>query len=64
MGSSWRIGVDEHERTELVTEGPFTVVRNPIFSAMLPAAAGLALLAPNLLSLSAVAVLIGALEIQ
>jgi protein-S-isoprenylcysteine O-methyltransferase Ste14 len=32
MGSSWRIGVDESERTELVTDGLFAWVRNPIFS--------------------------------
>ena len=30
MGDSWRIGVDEHERTELVTRGAFTLARNPI----------------------------------
>jgi protein-S-isoprenylcysteine O-methyltransferase Ste14 len=30
MGDSWRIGVDESEKTELVTAGPFAVVRNPI----------------------------------
>lgn len=29
MGESWRIGVDPHERTELVTHGAFGVVRNP-----------------------------------
>ena len=34
MGSSWRIGVDEGERTELVTGGAFELVRNPIFTAM------------------------------
>lgn len=29
MGTSWRIGIDETERTELVTNGPFALVRNP-----------------------------------
>lgn len=29
MSTSWRIGVDETERTELVTNGPFALVRNP-----------------------------------
>ncbi len=33
MGASWRIGVDTSERTELVTHGLFTVIRNPIFTA-------------------------------
>jgi protein-S-isoprenylcysteine O-methyltransferase Ste14 len=44
MGASWRIGVDPSERTALVTSGPFGLVRNPIYSAMLPTLAGLALL--------------------
>jgi ABC-type nickel/cobalt efflux system permease component RcnA len=34
MGASWRIGVDEGERTTPVTTGPFGLVRNPIFAAM------------------------------
>ena len=34
MGSNWRIGVDETERTDLVTSGPFALVRNPIFTVM------------------------------
>jgi protein-S-isoprenylcysteine O-methyltransferase Ste14 len=33
MGNSWRVGVDPHETTELVSRGLFTVVRNPIFTA-------------------------------
>ena len=64
MGASWRIGVDEGERTELVTGGPFGLVRNPIFSAMLPASAGLALLVPNAAALVGIAALVLALEIQ
>lgn len=47
MGASWRIGVDPDERTELVMDGPFAVVRNPIFAAMLPTALGLTLLVPS-----------------
>ena len=64
MGESWRIGVDEGERTDLVTSGPFAVVRNPIFSGMLPASIGLALLVPNVVALAGVAALFVALEIQ
>lgn len=40
MGRSWRTGVDESERTDLVTTGPFAIVRNTIFSAMIPAFLG------------------------
>ena len=36
MGDSWRIGVDESERTELVSDGPFATVRNPIFGGWIP----------------------------
>jgi protein-S-isoprenylcysteine O-methyltransferase Ste14 len=64
MGDSWRIGVDESERTALVTSGPFAVVRNPIFAAMLPTSLGLALLVPNVVALAGVAALLLALEIQ
>ena len=64
MGESWRIGVDAGARTALVASGPFRWVRNPIYTAMTAATVGLALLAPNLVSLVAVVALITALEIQ
>lgn len=64
MGDSWRIGVDESERTALVTSGPFSLVRNPIFSGMIPVAIGLALLVPNVVSIAALVSLFVALEIQ
>lgn len=64
MGDSWRIGVDNSERTALVTSGPFSLVRNPIFSGMIPVAIGLALLVPNVVALAAVVALLVALEIQ
>ena len=57
IGSSWRVGVDATEKTELVTAGPFAVVRNPIFAAMVPAVLGLALLVPKPLSLAGVLLL-------
>ena len=64
MGDQWRIGVDASERTELVTAGMFGVVRNPIFSAMIIAAAGLAVLVPNPISVIGVVMLIAAIEMQ
>lgn len=64
MGDSWRIGVDPRERTALVTVGPFGLVRNPIFTAMLLATAGLVLLVPNLISVAAIAALWIGLEVQ
>ncbi len=64
MGSSWRIGVDHSERTDLVTGGLFSAVRNPIFSGMFPVSVGLALMVPNVPALAAVIALVVALEIQ
>lgn len=64
MGSSWRIGVDEEERTALVTTGAFAHVRNPIFSAMIPTALGLAMMVPSVVSIAALVSLIVALELQ
>lgn len=64
MGDSWRIGVDESERTELVTEGPFAIVRNPIFAAMLPTSLGLVLLVPNVVAIAGLVMLATALQVQ
>ena len=64
MGESWRVGVDESERTALVTGGPFAVVRNPIFAAMIPTSLGLTFMVPNVIALAGFAALVLALEIQ
>ena len=64
MGRSWRVGVDERERTELVTAGPFAFVRNPIYTALTTVFAGLALVVPSLASFASLAVLIASLEVQ
>jgi len=64
MGSSWRIGVREDERTQLVVEGAFALVRNPIFSCMLVTAGGFLLLLPNPLSVASFLCLWMAVEIQ
>lgn len=64
MGDSWRIGVDPATRTDLVTDGVFGSVRNPIFTAMIVATLGLVLLVPNPVSAAALLVLVAALEVQ
>jgi protein-S-isoprenylcysteine O-methyltransferase Ste14 len=64
MGDAWRIGVDPLERTELVAHGPFSLVRNPIYAAMIPSFASIALLAPNVLTLAGAILLLVALELQ
>jgi protein-S-isoprenylcysteine O-methyltransferase Ste14 len=64
MGDSWRIGVDESEQTDLVTEGAFSIVRNPIFSAMVVTAIGLTLMVPNVVAVVGLLALLVALELQ
>jgi protein-S-isoprenylcysteine O-methyltransferase Ste14 len=64
MGSSWRIGVDSSERTALVTAGPFAIVRNPIFAAMLPTSLGVVLVVPNVVAIIGFIALFAALQVQ
>ncbi len=64
MADAWRIGVDPAERTELVTDGPFSLVRNPIYAAMIPSFIGIALLAPNAVTIAGAVLLMVALELQ
>ena len=64
MGTSWRIGVDETERTDLVTAGPFALMRNPIFTAMATTGLGLALMVPNLVALLGFVLLLAAVQLQ
>ncbi len=64
MGDSWRVGVDPAETTALVTGGPFAVMRNPIFTAMTVAAAGLTWLAPNVVAIVGLATLLAAILLQ
>jgi protein-S-isoprenylcysteine O-methyltransferase Ste14 len=64
MGSSWRIGVDPGERTELVTGGLFRHSRNPIYAFMVLAWIGFGLLVPTPLMLVAGVLLVIGLQIQ
>ena len=64
MGTSWRIGVDQQETTQLVTRGTFALVRNPIFSTTTTAGLGLTLLTPNAIAVLGLATLVAAIEIQ
>jgi protein-S-isoprenylcysteine O-methyltransferase Ste14 len=64
MGDAWRIGVDPAERTRLVTEGPFRLVRNPVYSALIPTVLGLMLMVPNVVALAGFAAILVSLEMQ
>lgn len=50
MKQSWRIGIDEKNKTSLVTNGLFGISRNPIFLGMIISTAGLFLILPNALT--------------
>ena len=52
MGDSWRIGIDDAHKTNLVTHGIFRHSRNPIFLGMRLNLLGLFLVMPNALTLA------------
>ena len=51
MQNSWRIGIDENNKTKLITNGLFSVSRNPIFLGIMIANMGLYLIMPNAFTL-------------
>ena len=51
MKESWRIGIDEENKTELITSGFFAFSRNPIFLGIMIANVGLFLVLPNAFTL-------------
>jgi len=51
MGKNWRMGVDPDEKTELITSGIYSKIRNPIYTACMVYGLGLLVLAPNVLML-------------
>ncbi|MBC7888899.1 MAG: isoprenylcysteine carboxylmethyltransferase family protein [Ferruginibacter sp.] len=50
MSNSWRIGIDEVNKTDLVTKGVFRISRNPIFLGMILTVLGLFFILPNALN--------------
>nr|WP_198151979.1 isoprenylcysteine carboxylmethyltransferase family protein [Kibdelosporangium sp. MJ126-NF4]CEL22481.1 Putative protein-S-isoprenylcysteine methyltransferase [Kibdelosporangium sp. MJ126-NF4]CTQ89337.1 Putative protein-S-isoprenylcysteine methyltransferase [Kibdelosporangium sp. MJ126-NF4] len=64
MGPSWRVGVNPDEATGLVTQGAFTVVRNPIFATTVLCFTGLTLMAPNVIALVGFAGMLVSVELQ
>ena len=49
MGGNWRIGVDPNEKTELITSGIYSKIRNPIYTGCIVHGLGILFLAPNVL---------------
>lgn len=50
MKQSWRIGIDEKNKTELITNGLFGISRNPIFLGMIISTIGIFLIIPDTLT--------------
>lgn len=48
MGTSWRIGIDPLEKTQLIVTGPYKFVRHPIYSLSILLALGTFLTLPTL----------------
>ena len=64
MGKSWRIGIDEQKKTELVTTGMFSISRNPIFLGMKVNLLGFFLVIPNAVTLTVTVIDIALIDIQ
>jgi protein-S-isoprenylcysteine O-methyltransferase Ste14 len=51
MKNSWRIGIDNNTKTELITNGLFSISRNPFFFGVIFSLLGLFFITPNALTL-------------
>lgn len=63
MGATWRAGIDLAD-DQLVTEGPFRLTRNPFYTGMIVASAGVVMMVPNLASLTGLAALVAGSEVD
>ena len=64
MGTAWRFGVDQGERTDLVTVGLYAFVRNPIYSGVFLFLIGLLVLLPHVYMLIFLATAWLSIELQ
>lgn len=64
MASSWRIGINYNEKTELMKNGLFRVSRNPIFLGVIVSYIGTFLIIPNALSFGVMLLTYVTLQIQ
>jgi protein-S-isoprenylcysteine O-methyltransferase Ste14 len=64
MGTSWRMGIDPAEKTQLITTGPYSRIRHPIYalSSLLVLATAAAIPSPLMLLIAATHLLLLQLE--
>jgi protein-S-isoprenylcysteine O-methyltransferase Ste14 len=56
MGATWRIGINRKEKNALVTRGPYSLVRHPIYLFQIVLLVGALLLLPTVLSAAILAI--------
>lgn len=64
MSNSWRVGIDHSAKTELKTNGLFSVSRNPVFLGMLVTLAGIFFILPNAITLLVTVVSVMLFQVQ
>lgn len=64
MGASWRVGVQADATGDLVSEGIYTLSRNPTFLGQAALLAGVALAAPTLPGFISVILFVGSAQLQ
>lgn len=64
MGTAWRAGIDLSADNDLVADGLFRVVRNPFYTGMLVASAGVALMAPHVASVAGWVLMVAGCQID
>jgi protein-S-isoprenylcysteine O-methyltransferase Ste14 len=64
MSNSWRVGIDHSARTELKTNGLFSISRNPVFLGMLVTLAGIFFILPNAITLLVATVSVMLFQVQ
>lgn len=64
MGISWRVGVDNDEKTSLITQGIYTYIRNPIYTGLLVFCTGLLILIPDIFMLVSVVMIYISIELH
>ena len=64
MGDSWRLGINNGKRTELITKGLYQYSRNPVYLGIFISAVGFFLMVPSALSLSYLIVFYISLEVK